>query len=249
MHPLVPVLAAEADVAAARQLARYFQVRPGGYGEGDEFLGVRLSRLRVLARPYTAASFEPGDWAELLDSPLHEHRLIALVVMSQRAKRLLRRPEPDDELTRLVDTYLAHTSSINNWDLVDVSAGPVLGGSLLDRERRLLDGDRSVLDRLARSPSLWERRIAMVSTQQLIAAGQDGDVYRLAELLLADPEDLIHKAVGWMLREAGVRVDVTRLRRFLDAHAREMPRTMLRQAIERFAPLERQQYLSVGHER
>jgi 3-methyladenine DNA glycosylase AlkD len=142
------------------------------------------------------------------------------------------------ELARLFDTYLANTASINNWDLVDVSSPSLVGGYLMDR-------DRDVLYRLAGSTVLWERRIAMVSTQTFIRAGQTGDVYRLAELLLADPHDLMHKAVGWMLREAGKRVDATELRRFLDLHAPRMPRTALRYAVEHFDGEERRHYLGL----
>ncbi|MET0694602.1 MAG: DNA alkylation repair protein [Propionibacteriaceae bacterium] len=237
MHELIAILDDAADTETAQILARYFQVRPGGYGEGDVFIGIKLSRLRSLAKPYYRVTFRADDWLPLLTSPVHEHRLACLVVMSERALRLGRTPEAA-EFTHLYETYLAHTDHINNWDLVDASAGPVLGGYLLAR-------DRAVLYRLAESPLVWERRIAMVSTQKFIGAGQTADVYRLAELLLDDPHDLMHKAVGWMLREAGKRVDLDELRAFLDQHAQRMPRTMLRYAIERFGPEERQRYLAI----
>jgi len=239
VHPLVPVLQSAADPDDARVLARYFQVRPGGYGEGDVFLGIKLGRLRVLAKPFYGTEFVAEEWLELLRSPVHEHRLVCLVVMSERARRLRRESVGSSaELARLFDTYLANTASINNWDLVDVSSPSLVGGYLMDR-------DRDVLYRLAGSTVLWERRIAMVSTQTFIRAGQTGDVYRLAELLLDDPHDLMHKAVGWMLREAGKRVDATELRRFLDLHAARMPRTALRYAIEHFDSEERRHYLGL----
>jgi 3-methyladenine DNA glycosylase AlkD len=243
VHALVGVLQAAADPVDAQALARYFQVRPGGYGEGDVFLGIKLSRLRVLAKPYYGTEFVTEEWVELLRSPVHEHRMACLVVMAARAQRLRRQPSAGStELTRLFDTYLAHTTFINNWDLVDASSPSVVGGYLMDR-------DRDVLYRLARSTVLWERRIAMVSTQTFIRAGQTGDVYRLAELLLDDQQDLMHKAVGWMLREAGQRVDASELRRFLDLHAPRMPRTTLRYALEHFDPEERRHYLGLRSSR
>ncbi len=219
-----------ADPEAARMLARYFQVRPGGYGEGDTFAGVRLSTVRVLARPYRAVRFEPDVWRPVLRSPVHEHRLAALVVMADRARR-----GPAGERSAIYDTYRAHTGYVNNWDLVDASAAPIVGGHLRTR-------DRTPLAELARSPLVWERRIAIVATHELIRAGESAETYRLAEILLDDPHDLIHKAVGWMLREAGRRVDAAELRAFLDSHAPRMPRTMLRYAIEHLDPAVRADY-------
>jgi 3-methyladenine DNA glycosylase AlkD len=237
VHELVALLQAAADPDDAQVLARYFQVRPGGYGEGDVFLGVKLGQVRLLAKPYYGTEFVAGEWVELLRSPVHEHRMACLVVMAERARRLHSRAATT-EATLLFDTYLAHTTFINNWDLVDLSSPSVVGRYLLDR-------DRDVLYRLARSTVLWERRIAMVSTQTFIRAGQTEDVYRLAELLLDDRHDLMHKAVGWMLREAGKRVDAGEPRQFLDRHAARMPRTALRYAIEHLDPEERRHYLSL----
>lgn len=245
MHELVGLLQGAADPTDAAILSRYFQVRPGGYGEGDIFLGIKLGRLRQLAKPYLGTPFVAQQWLELLQSPVHEHRLVCLVVMSERARRLRRAAAAGSELEHLCDTYLANTAYINNWDLVDVSCGPVLGGYLLDTSAGRLPPSREVLYRLVRSESLWERRIAMVATFELIRAGQSADTYALAELLLDDPHDLMHKATGWMLREAGKRVDEDELRAFLDSHAGRMPRTMLRYAVERFAPGDRQRYLAV----
>jgi 3-methyladenine DNA glycosylase AlkD len=214
-------------------LARYFQVKPGGYGEGDTFLGLKLSALRQLARPYLSRRFVPQEWLELLCSSTHEHRMAALVVMSERATR-----GAEAERREIYRTYLANTAWINNWDLVDVSCGAIVGGWLLHR-------DRTPLYDLARSPLLWERRIAVVSTQFFLRAGQSQDTYRLGVLLFDDPHDLMHKAVGWMLREAGKRVDAQELRRFLDDYAARLPRTALRYAIEHFGPEERKHYLSL----
>jgi len=237
MDDLVTAMNAAASPENAQALARYFKVAPGSYGEGDIFLGVKLSELRQLAKPYVTSAFEPDQWLPMLHSPIHEHRLIALVVMSQRAKKSAKKPGGADELQVIYDTYLGNTSYVNNWDLVDVSCGPIVGGYLLDR-------DRSPLYLLARSDLLWERRIAMVSSQHFLSRGETYDLYRLAEILLPDRHDLIHKAVGWSLREAGRRVDRDGLRRFLDQHASTMPRTALRYSIEHFDPAERQHYLT-----
>jgi 3-methyladenine DNA glycosylase AlkD len=239
---LVRAMNAAASPEAARSLARYFKVAPGSYGEGNIFLGLKLSQLRQLAKPYVTSAFEPGQWLPMLHSPIHEHRLIALVVMSERAKKSARKHGGQSELQVIYATYLGNTSYVNNWDLVDVSCGPIVGGYLLDR-------DRSPLYRLARSDLLWERRIAMVSSQHFLSRGETADLYRLAEILLSDHHDLIHKAVGWSLREAGRRVDRDELRRFLDQHAATMPRTSLRYAIEHFDPAERQRYLTRRTER
>jgi len=241
MDDLVQAMEAAANPENAQAVARYFKVAPGNYGEGDIFLGLKLPQLRELAKPYVALAFEPEQWLPMLHSPIHEHRLIALIVMSERAKKSAKKPAGAGELQLIYDTYLGNTGYVNNWDLVDVSCGPIVGGYLLDR-------DRSPLYQLVRSDLLWERRIAMVSSQHFLTRGETADLYRLAEILLPDPQDLIHKAVGWSLREAGKRVDRDELRRFLDQHASRMPRTALRYAIEHFDPAERQRYLAIPRE-
>jgi 3-methyladenine DNA glycosylase AlkD len=238
VEDLVRAMEAAATPENARTLARYFKVTPGSYGEGDIFLGLKLGDLRRLAKPYAASVFEPDQWLPMLRSPIHEHRLIALVVMTERAKQSVRKPANEAELQMIYDTYLGNTSYVNNWDLVDVSCGPIVGGYLLDR-------DRSPLYELVGSSLLWDRRIAMVSSQHFLRRRETADLYRLAEILLPDRHDLIHKAVGWSLREAGKRVDRDELRRFLDQHAASMPRTALRYAIEHFGPVERQHYLAI----
>jgi 3-methyladenine DNA glycosylase AlkD len=225
-------LDAESDPAAAAVFERYFQAQPGGYGDGDVFLGVKLSRLRDLAKPYRTLPFVAEDWLPLLKSPIHEHRLAALVVMAERAKC-----GAPGEREMIYQTYLDHTAYLNNWDLVDVSCAWVVGHFLLDH-------DRSPLYRLACSRVVWDRRIAIVSTHAFLRAGQSEDTYKLAVLLLDDDHDLIHKAVGWMLREAGKRVSRKELEAFLDRHAAVMPRTMLRYAIEHFEPDRRTYYLA-----
>jgi 3-methyladenine DNA glycosylase AlkD len=228
---------AAADPETAQTLARYFQVRPGGYGEGDVFLGLKLSRLRALAAPYAAEPFAPKNWLPLLHSPVHEHRMVSLVVMSERARRNAGRRGDPAELELVYRTYLDNTEYVNNWDLVDVSAKPVVGGYLQHR-------DRAPLYMLARSLLVWERRIAMVGCQWFLKAGETADLFRLAEMLLGDRHDLMHKAVGWSLREAG-RHDPAALRQFLTTHVSAMPRTTLRYAIEHYEPEERRAYLAL----
>ena len=237
MDDLVRAMDAAASAENARALSRYFKVSPGSYGEGDIFLGLKVGELRQLAKPYIASAFEPAEWLPLLRSPIHEHRLITLIIMSERARKSVRRPD-DGELRLIYETYLGNTSYVNSWDLVDVSCGPIVGGYLLDRAR-------APLYQLVQSDLLWERRIAMVSSQHFLPRRETDDLYRLAAILLPDRHDLIHKAVGWSLREAGKRVDRDELRRFLDQYAAVMPRTALRYAIEHFEPAERQHYLAI----
>ena len=236
MHPVVDQLAALADPDRAAALTRYFQVKPGGYGEGDVFLGIRLPDLRAVAKPYTKIEYRDTDWLPLLRSTVHEHRQLALLVMAARAER-----GTSDECAAIYRDYLANTEHVDNWDLVDMSCGPIVGGFLQDR-------DRAPLYELAGSALIWDRRIAMVGSQHFLKAGESDDLFALAELLLNDRQDLMHKAVGWSLREAGKRVSRDALRGFLDRHATRMPRTALRYAIEHFDEAERQHYLRIPRE-
>ncbi len=213
---------AVAEPERAPELARYFRAVPGGYGEGDVFIGVRVPQTRKVARTAARAGMGLETALELLRSDVHEERLLALLVMVHRYER-------GD--AAVFDAYLAHTNRVNNWDLVDTSAPAIVGGELLG-------GPAGLLDELAESPSVWERRIALLATQRFIRAGRLDDTYRLAERLLGDPHDLIHKAAGWMLREAGER-DEPRLIAFLDRHMASMPRTMLRYALEKVDPVQR----------
>lgn len=212
----------------SESLSSFFKTGPGQYGEGDKFLGIRVPDIRVVAKLDDGSS----DVSCLLESPWHEERVLALLVLVGRFER-------GDLLTkrRIFDFYLSNTRWINNWDLVDLSAYKIAGAWLLDRPRR-------VLRRLARSGSLWERRIAIVSTYAFIRTGDLHDTFALAESLLCDPEDLMHKACGWMLREAGKK-DAAALEAFLERHVRRMPRTMLRYAIEKFPEARRRQFLSM----
>ena len=228
-----------ADPAVAEVLTRYFQLKPGGYGFGDRMIGVKLSTLRGLLKPYVRAGLPLPDLEEALASPIHEHRLAVLALLADRASRALKpRTANPAELAAIYDLYLRNTHHVNNWDLVDCSAPQIVGGHLLGKPR-------DPLYKLVASSNLWERRIALVATQHLIGAGQTADTYALSALVLDDPEDLIHKASGWMLREAGKRVSTDDLLTFLDQHAPAMPRTMLRYAIERLPPETRKHYMTV----
>ncbi|QNE20405.1 DNA alkylation repair protein [Kribbella qitaiheensis] len=228
-----------ADPAVAAVLERYFQLQPGGYGFGDRMIGVKLSTLRVLLKPYTRAGLPLPDLEKALASPIHEHRLAVLAHLADRAALAIKpRTANAAELAEIYALYLRNTQYVNNWDLVDCSAPQIVGGHLLDKPR-------DPLYKLVASSNFWERRIALVATQRLIGEGQTTDTYSLSALVLDDPEDLIHKASGWMLREAGKRVAEPDLLTFLDTHAAEMPRTMLRYAIERLPPEVRKHYLAM----
>ena len=213
----------------AAVLARFFKTGPGQYGEGDRFIGVKVPVTRQVAKEFQGLPL--AEVESLLHSAIHEERLLALVI-------LVGQFEKGNGATRkaIYDCYLANTRHINNWDLVDLSAPQVVGGYLESRSRK-------PLDRLAKSASPWERRISIVATHWFIRHGDFVDTIRIAATLLADKEDLIHKAVGWMLREVGKR-DVRVLEDFLSEHCRTMPRTMLRYAIERFPEEERRKYLN-----
>lgn len=218
----------DADLA---KIGRYFKTGAGEYGEGDTFIGVRMGTVFALAR---AAVAMPLDEIErLLDSPIHEARAGALRVMAEQAKA--RRATPEHRRA-LYELYLRRLDRIDNWDLVDLAAWDVVG-------RYLLDQPRDILDELARSEDMWARRTAILATLAFIRAGQTDDAFRIAETLVDDPEDLIHKATGGVLRAAGD-VDRARLRAFLATHAATMPRTTLRYAIEHFDAVERAAYLS-----
>jgi 3-methyladenine DNA glycosylase AlkD len=209
-------------------LQGFFKTGPGQYGEGDLFRGIRVPELRKLARAHQEIPLEQTE--RLLHSPYHEDRLLALLILTRKYAKV-------DEAGRKViyELYLRNTRFINNWDLVDVSAEHIVGAFLGGRNQK-------PLDRLARSCSLWERRISILATFQFIRRGRFDATLRIAGLLLADKEDLIHKAVGWMLREVGKR-DLQTEETFLIVHYRRMPRTMLRYAIERFPEEKRRRYL------
>lgn len=224
-------LRAHALPANVAILQRFFKTGPGEYGAGDRFIGVKVPGIRAVCRDCRGVA--DAVVLQLLRSKVHEERLLALLLLVDRFER------GDEAAQRAVyRAYLANTAFINNWDLVDVSAPQIVGGWLASR-------GRAPLLRLARSSSLWERRIAIVSTFAFIRAREFDDTFRIADLLLDDEHDLIHKATGWMLREAGKR-DGQALRRYLASRYRRMPRTALRYAIERFPEAERKRYLT-GH--
>ncbi|MEM7583899.1 MAG: DNA alkylation repair protein [Acidobacteriota bacterium] len=217
-----------ADPRIAEHSQRFFKTGKGEYGEGDRFLGIRVPVLRKQVVAFKDLPLS-ATW-QLLESPWHEERLFALLMLVRKFSR-----GDDATQTAIYRRYLESTPRINNWDLVDSSAHQIVGGYLKSR-------DRQPLYELARSSSLWERRIAIIATYRYIKSDDFTDTLKLAALLRDDPEDLIHKAVGWMLREVGKR-DGGVERAFLAQHYRDMPRTMLRYAIEKFPAEERQAYL------
>lgn len=221
---------AQGDAARAMVALRFFKTAPGEYGEGDQFLGLTVPQVRAML-PQTDELTE-AEVLELLRSKWHEERLLALLILVRRFDKAKK-----DEAARaqIVKLYLANTAWINNWDLVDTSAPQILGAWLLTR-------DRAVLGRLAKSESLWEQRIAVVATLAFIRAGDFADTLRLCGQFLTHKHDLLHKACGWMLREAGKR-NVEVLREFLRLHASRMPRTMLRYAIEKLPAAERRRWM------
>jgi 3-methyladenine DNA glycosylase AlkD len=216
------------DAEKAVVLQRFFKTGPGEYAEGDRFIGVRVPQIRKLVKAHADAPL--ADIDELLHSAIHEERLLALLLMVQRYQR-----GTQEERKRLYQHYLNSTEVINNWDLVDVTAEHIVGAWLFARSRK-------PLYKLARSNSLWERRIAVMATFHFIKQHDFAETLQLAEQLLGDEHDLIHKAVGWMLREIGKR-DLAAEEAFLQQHYHDMPRTMLRYAIEKFPEERRQAYL------
>jgi 3-methyladenine DNA glycosylase AlkD len=225
---LPQALKALSDPVKAAFFPRFFKTGKGDYAEGDVFIGVTVPQVRSVAKRFQDLPLK--DVGVLLQSPLHEVRLASLFLLVDRFKR-----SDDAGQKQVVDLYLKNLKFVNNWDLVDSSADKIFGAWL---EKR----DRSVLDRFARSKNLWERRMAIVSTFYFIRLNDFVDTFRIADLLLSDRHDLIHKAVGWMLREAGKR-DRTALEKFLRSRYKRMPRTMLRYAIEKFTPAERAKIL------
>ncbi|MGW4740167.1 DNA alkylation repair protein [Nocardia xishanensis] len=229
-------LAEVADAADAIHLQRFFKTGPGEYGEGDVFIGVRVPTTRAIAKRFAALDLPEID--ELLDSAVHEERLAGLVILNVRfAKAAKPRTLDLAAQEKMVRLYLdaVRRGRVNNWDLVDVSAENVLGPWLLDRPRDLLF-------ELAAADSLWERRVALLTTFAFIKAGDPSTTFQLCEQLLTDRRDLIQKAVGWMLREVGKRVERAMLTGFLDEHAPRMGRTALSYATEHLEAAERGAY-------
>jgi 3-methyladenine DNA glycosylase AlkD len=217
-----------ANPEQAKVLSGFFKTGPGQYGAGDIFLGIKVPVQRKLARQNRDMDLK--DVKRLLHSEIHEERLISLMILIDKYDR-----GTDNEREKIIELYLANTAHINNWDLVDLSAHKLLG-------RHLYRKNVDLLFSLAQSPSLWERRIAITATYYFIKKGHIETTLKIAKLLLSDKHDLIHKAVGWMLREAGKK-DVSSEMRFIDKYAAVMPRTMLRYAIEKFPEDLRRKYM------
>lgn len=215
-----------------KKIQRYFKSGEGEYGEGDEFMGVRMGQVFALAKEFM--EMPPNEIEKLLENPIHEVRVGAVSIMDWQARSKKISAERRKEL---FDLYIKRHDRINNWDLVDRSAPYVVGGYLFDKSR-------AILYKLARSRNMWGRRTAIVSTFYFIRKGEIDDTFKIAEMLLNDKEDLIHKAAGGWLREAGKK-DPKRLLSFLDQHAATMPRTFLRYAIEHLDKKQREHYLSM----
>ncbi len=217
-------LQALSDAEKREIFPKFFKAGKGEYGEGDRFLGVTVPNIRAIAKLHKDISIE--EIRELIQSEWHEVRLCALIIMVEKSKK------KDEALRKeLFNLYLSQTKRINNWDLVDLSCRFIIGEYLLDKSR-------DILYQLAQSSLLWDNRIAIVSTYAFIRKGQLEDTYALSDLMMQHSHDLMHKAIGWMLREAGKR-DSERLYDYVMSHRADMPRTMLRYAIEKFSPKER----------
>ena len=217
------------DSERAKQLAKYFKTGKGQYGEGDVFLGIPVPEQRKVAKRYVNLSME--EVQELLRSEIHEYRFTALLVLVSKYRNA-----DSTNKQKIFKFYLTNSGFLNNWDLVDLSAPKIVGDYLATRER-------SLLFKLTNSPSLWERRIAVLATFTFIDNNDFKDALAIAKLLLFDENELIHKAVGWMLREIGKR-DKELLEKFLDEYKSRMPRTMLRYSIEKFSEDKRKYYLT-----
>ncbi len=215
------------DIEKKKILQRFFKTGIGEYGEGDVFLGITVPKQRIVAAKHK--DLELKDIQKLLDSKVHEHRLTGLFILVSKFKKTKDKA--------IVDFYIRNAKKVNNWDLVDSSADSILGDYLFDK-------DKSVLISLAKSTNLWERRISIISTYSFIKKGDAEWTFKISEILINDKEDLIQKAVGWMLREVGKRVSEEKEEIFLKRYYKKMPRTMLRYAIERFDDKKRKFYMS-----
>ncbi len=215
-----------------KKIQRYFKTGAGEYGEGDEFMGVRMGQVFTLAKEFI--EMPPGEIEKLLESPTHEARAGALSVMDKQARS---KKTPESRRKELFDLYIRRHDRINNWDLVDLGALYMVGSYLFDKPR-------DILYKLARSKNIWERRTAIVGTAYFIRKGDVTDTFKIAGMLVNDKEDLVHKATGWMLRFAGEK-DRQRLLGFLDRHAATMPRTLLRYSIERLDKKQRDHYMGL----
>ncbi|MDD3662497.1 MAG: DNA alkylation repair protein [Candidatus Pacebacteria bacterium] len=229
------------DKNKSQILVRFFKTGKGEYGEGDKFLGITVPESRKLAQKYSDLDFKEIE--KLIKNKYHEIRLIAILILVHKYKNInssLIRSNKIENKEKIVKFYLKNTKYINNWDLVDLSSHYILGDYLFHNKTL----SKKILEKLAKSKNLWERRIAIVSTFAFIYKGQPDWTFKIVKILLNDKEDLIHKACGWMLREVGKRISKTKLKEFLDFYEPRMPRTMLRYSIERFSKEEREIYLN-----
>ncbi|MDO4735588.1 MAG: DNA alkylation repair protein [Bacteroidia bacterium] len=215
-------------------LPKFFKTKEGEYGFGDKFMGVTVPCTRKVAKQFSNVSLDVVEG--LLESEWHECRLCALLILVEKFSAHIKNEATISKTAEIVEFYLSHTQGVNNWDLVDLSAPYILGKYLLDKQ------DRSILYTLAQSENMWEQRISIVATLTLIRNNQLTDTLKLAESFLATRHNLIQKATGWMLREVGKK-DEKALIDFLNKHKSQMPRTMLRYAIERFNPLQRKEFM------
>lgn len=241
--PAQQALRSLANPQKALILQRFFKTGQGEYGEGDVFLGITVPQVRLLAKQFKDLSLK--EIKQLLHSKIHEERLLALILLVNRFKKA------DEKVQKeIFDFYLENTAFINNWDLVDTSAEHIVGGYLwnLYKERTPpsapLEGGFGILTKLAKSKLLWDRRIAIMATFHFIKQGEYAETFRIAKLLISDRHDLIHKAVGWMLREVGGKISEAVEEKFLQNYYKNMPRTMLRYAIEKFEEKKRKSYLA-----
>ena len=234
------------DEKQRQELMRFFKTGPGEYGEGDEFLGLKVPQTREVVK-LTAKDTALDEVPELLMSRWHEVRLCGLLILVEKFSKLATKRLTNDEKAikdrdAIVSMYLQYADQANNWDLVDLSAPKIIGHWLLLPTQ--LGDKQQIIDGLANSPSLWRQRISMVCTWKTLQQGDPSWCLRYAEMHLHHPHDLMHKAVGWMLREMGKHCSMDLLRQFLEQHAHEMPRTALRYAIEKMSPAEREHWMS-----
>ncbi|MBU1086686.1 MAG: DNA alkylation repair protein [Candidatus Omnitrophica bacterium] len=221
-------LIAQADKKKAKILQSFFKTGKGQYARGDVFLGITVPKIRHIAKQFS--DLENNDILELLKSKYHEQRLLALLIWVEQFSSAEQKIK-----TQIYQLYIKHTKYINNWDLVDLSAPKIIGSFLFNTQR-------DILYKFAKSPQLWQKRIAIVATYYFIKQNDFADTFKIARILLTDKHDLIHKAVGWMLREAG-KINLAKEEEFLGKYYKNMPRTMLRYAIEKFPEEKRLKYL------
>ena len=220
-----------ASAEKAKIAMRFFKTGEGQYGFGDQFIGIIVPQQRVISRKF---ELNLKEMQKLLESPVHEHRLVALFILIKNNKKL----KDEKSKKEIFDFYLRNTQYINSWDLIDLSAEKIMGEFLIDKSSK----EKEIIYKFAKSESVWERRIAMLTTFQFIKNKKFEDTFKIAEILMNDKHDLIHKAVGWMLREIGKR-DQNAEEKFLMKHYKKMPRTMLRYAIEKFDQKKREFYM------